>query len=152
MHPRLHQIVVLTRFVAGDEAEAIATAPVAALNTNAYPLVAPQTPYSGAGTPFQLIRSWGNLGPWFSVGSDAFGLRTADPQIPSGCELEQVHLLHRHGARYPTSGSAPASFAATVQSAANGSGFSASGPLEFLITWTYKLGAEILTPEGRQQP
>ncbi|KAH9937170.1 histidine phosphatase superfamily [Fomitopsis serialis] len=136
----------------GAEAEAIATAPVAALNTNAYPLVAPQTPYSGTGTPFQLIRSWGNLSPWFSVGSDAFGLPTADPQIPSGCELEQVHLLHRHGARYPTSGSAPSSFAATVQAAASGSGFSATGPLEFLNTWTYKLGAEILTPFGRQQP
>ncbi|TFY63429.1 hypothetical protein EVJ58_g3259 [Rhodofomes roseus] len=136
----------------GAEAEAIATAPVAALNTNAYPLVAPQTPYSGTGTPFQVIRFWGNLSPWFSVGSDAFGLPTADPQIPSGCELEQVHLLHRHGARYPTSGSAPASFAATVQSAASGSGFSATGPLEFLNTWTYKLGAEILTPFGRQQP
>ncbi|KZT75145.1 phosphoglycerate mutase-like protein [Daedalea quercina L-15889] len=136
----------------GAEAEAIATAPVAALNTNAYPLVAPQTPYSGTGTPFQVIRSWGNLGPWFSVDSGAFGLPTADPQIPSGCELEQVHLLHRHGARYPTSGSAPGSFAATVQEAASGSGFSATGPLEFLNTWTYKLGAEILTPEGRQQP
>ncbi|KAI0734593.1 histidine phosphatase superfamily [Fomitopsis betulina] len=136
----------------GAEAEAIATAPVAALNENAYPLVAPQTPYSGAGTSFQLIRSWGNLGPWFSVNRDAFGLPTADPQIPSGCELEQVHLLHRHGARYPTSGSAPSEFAATVQAAARGTGFSASGPLEFLNTWTYKLGAEILTPEGRQQP
>ncbi|KZT65932.1 phosphoglycerate mutase-like protein [Daedalea quercina L-15889] len=136
----------------GAEAEAVATAPVAALNTDAYPLVVAQTPYSGTGVPFQVIRSWGNLSPWFSVGSGEFGLPSADPQIPSGCELEQVHLLHRHGARYPTEGSAPSTFAETVQAAATGSGFSAIGPLAFLNTWTYKLGAEILTPEGRQQP
>ncbi|KAH9937171.1 histidine phosphatase superfamily [Fomitopsis serialis] len=108
----------------GAEPEAIATAPVAAANTNIYPLIAPQTPYSGTGTPFE---------------------------IPPGCELEQVHLLHRHGARYPTSGSAPSSFAANVQAAVSGSGFTASGPLEFLNTWTYKLGAEVLTPFGREQ-
>ncbi|KAF5349760.1 hypothetical protein D9758_010177 [Tetrapyrgos nigripes] len=33
----------------------------------------------------------------------------------------------------------------------NGTGFTASGPLEFLNTWTYKLGSEILTPFGRSQ-
>ncbi|KAI0734596.1 histidine phosphatase superfamily [Fomitopsis betulina] len=135
----------------GAEPEAIATAPVAAENSNIYPLVAPQTPYGGAGTPFQIIRAWGNLSPWYSVGSDAFGLRAADPQVPAGCDLEQVHLLHRHGARYPTSGSAPSKFAAKVHKAANSSGFSATGPLDFLNSWTYKLGAEILTPFGREQ-
>lgn len=137
--------------VAGAEPEAIATAPVAAENSNIYPLVAPQTPYGGAGTPFQIIRAWGNLSPWYSVGSGAFGLRAADPQVPAGCDLEQVHLLHRHGARYPTSGSAPSKFAAKVHKAANSSGFSATGPLDFLNSWTYKLGAEILTPFGREQ-
>lgn len=141
----------LIAIVAGAEPEAIATAPVAAENSNIYPLVAPQTPYSGAGTSFQVIRSWGNLSPWFSVGSGAFGLRTADPQVPAGCELEQVHLLHRHGARYPTSGSAPSTFAAKVHGVANSTGFSATGPLDFLNSWTYKLGAEILTPFGREQ-
>ena len=113
--------------------------------------MAPQTPYSGAGTPFQVIRAWGNLSPWFSVGSGAFGLRTADPQIPAGCELQQVHLLHRHGARYPTAGSAPSDFAAKVHSAANSTGFTATGPLDFLNSWTYKLGAAILTPFGREE-
>lgn len=101
---------------------------------------------------FDLVRSWGNLSPWFSVDSSAFGLRDASQIVPSGCELTQVHLLHRHGARYPTSGSAPASFAAKVHAAATSSaGFKASGPLEFLNTWTYNLGAELLTPFGREQ-
>jgi hypothetical protein len=80
-----------------------------------------------------------------------YGLPDASPLIPDGCELRQVHLLHRHGARYPTSGSAPASFAATVHAAAANGSFSAKGPLSFLNTWTYKLGAEILTPFGREQ-
>ncbi|KAH9837054.1 histidine phosphatase superfamily [Rhodofomes roseus] len=135
----------------GAELEAIATAPAAALNSNIYPLLAPQTPYSGTGAPFEVIRSWGNLSPWFSVGSNAFGLATANPQVPAGCELEQVHLLHRHGARYPTSSDLPTLFAAHLHAAANSTGFSATGPLEFLNTWTYKLGAELLTPFGREQ-
>jgi len=96
------------------------------------------------------MRYWGNLSPWFSVGG-AFGLPDTSPQVPAGCELTQVHLLQRHGARYPTSGSAPSEFASLLQQAANGTGFTAKGPLEFLNTWTYKLGAEILTPFGRQQ-
>jgi hypothetical protein len=83
---------------------------------------------------------------------DSFGLPWAAPQIPDGCDLQQVHLLHRHGARYPTSGGGgPASFAAKIHSAASGNGFTAKGSIRFLNTWTYKLGAEILTPFGREQ-
>ncbi len=71
--------------------------------------------------------------------------------MPKGCSLKQVHLLHRHGARYPTAGSAAASFAGKVHATATSGGFSGSGVLNFLNTWTYKLGAEILTPFGRSQ-
>ncbi|KAL6310042.1 histidine phosphatase superfamily [Sparassis latifolia] len=134
----------------GDEAEAIQTAPAAALNLDAYPLVNPLAQYTGDVPSFNTLHHWGNLGPWYSVG-EAFGLPGASPQIPAGCELTQVHLLHRHGARYPTSGSDPGQFAAFVHSAAEGAGFTATGPLEFLNSWTYKLGAEILTPFGREQ-
>ncbi|KAI0936637.1 hypothetical protein AcW1_000823 [Taiwanofungus camphoratus] len=134
----------------GDEAEAIATAPAAALNYDTYPLVNPSSQYTGQLPAFNPLRYWGNLGPWFSVGG-AFGLPETSPQVPQGCELTQVHLLHRHGARYPTSGSAPSAFAALLHSAADSTGLTATGPLEFLNTWTYKLGAEILTPFGREQ-
>ncbi|KAH9947918.1 histidine phosphatase superfamily [Amylocystis lapponica] len=134
----------------GDEAEAIATAPAAALHLDTYPLINPDSKYTGESPWFNPMRYWGNLGPWLSV-PDAFGLPDTSPQVPDGCELTQVHLLHRHGARYPTSGSSPAQFAELVNSAADCDGFTASGPLEFLATWTYKLGAEILTPFGREQ-
>jgi hypothetical protein len=72
--------------------------------------------------------------------------------VPEGCSITQVHLLYRHGARYPTSGSAPSTFAAKINSATQqAGGFTATGSLEFLNTWTYKLGAELLTPFGRLQ-
>jgi hypothetical protein len=56
------------------------------------------------------------------------------------------------GARYPTSGAAPSTFAAKVHNAtAQSGGFKATGDLAFLNTWTYQLGAELLTPFGRLQ-
>ncbi|KAH7912604.1 histidine phosphatase superfamily [Hygrophoropsis aurantiaca] len=131
----------------GDEAEAIATAPSFAKVTNAFPLVVPNTA-DDKGKTFDSLRYWGNLSPMYSV--DSFGLPDASPLIPEGCGLNQVHLLIRHGARYPTSGEGPAKFAANIHAAASGPGFTVSGPLEFLSTWTYKLGAEILTPFGRE--
>src|ERR1700722_8064998 len=137
----------VTLLPAGDEAEAVATAPTyAKLNTN-FPLVNPNTA-DDKGTSFNVVEHWGNLSPFNSVKST---LDKATQQIPEGCQINQVHLLHRHGARYPTSGSAPAAFATTLHAAASGAGFGASGPLSFLNTWTYKLGAEILTPFGREQ-
>lgn len=127
------------------------TAPVAPVKDDVYPLINPvevQTPVS---TPaFNPMRYWGNLSPWWSLGENAFGLKST-PKVPTGCELTQVHLLHRHGARYPTSDSSPSQFAATLHAAANSTGFTATGPLEFLNTWTYKLGAELLTPFGREE-
>ncbi|KAI0639711.1 phosphoglycerate mutase-like protein [Trametes polyzona] len=135
----------------GDEPWVLETAPVAPVKDDVYPLINPAQAQAPVKKPaFDPMRSWGNLSPWFSVG-DVFGLPGASATVPSGCELTQVHLLHRHGARYPTSGSGPSAFATKLHAAATGKGFSASGPLEFLNTWTYKLGAELLTPFGRQQ-
>ena len=87
----------------------------------------------------------------FSLPPGTFGLPYASPVVPEGCSIDAVHILHRHGARYPTSGAPPSAFAAKIHASATGTGFSASGPLTFLNTWTYKLGTEILTPLGRQQ-
>ena len=86
----------------------------------------------------------------FSV--DTFGLPHASQLIPQGCKITQVHLVHRHGARYPTGGSPPAAFAGKLHNATvAGTGFTATGDLAFLNTWTFKLGAELLTPFGRKQ-
>ncbi|KAF7968230.1 hypothetical protein HWV62_31613 [Athelia sp. TMB] len=131
----------------GDEAAAIETAPSEVKVDSIYPLIHPAASDAKAAA-FDVTKHWGNLSPMQSVDGV---LSDTSPQIPAGYELRQVHLLHRHGARYPTSGAGPATFAAKLQSIANSTGFSASGPLEFLNTWTYKLGAEILTPFGRGQ-
>lgn len=94
----------------GAEPAIIATAPTQPLQTGAAELVAPAYtslphPPSKSSTPserpFNIFRSWGNLSPWYSVPRGAFGIdEGAEP--PAGCDIKGLHLLHRHGARYPT--------------------------------------------------
>ncbi|KAF9533657.1 phytase [Crepidotus variabilis] len=101
--------------------------------------------------PFNLLKSWGNLSPWYSVGQGTFGLDTS-PERPDKCVVTGLHFLHRHGARYPTAWAdygGPANFGTKLHKAPET--WNASGPLEFLNSWTYKLGEELLTPFGRQQ-
>ncbi|KAF7292227.1 Acid phosphatase [Mycena indigotica] len=152
------QINVFGPTPTGDEALAIATAPVSPVYDNTFPLVEPGTEdHAPSLSGFSVIHSWGNLSPFRSPSSSsastksAFGVANGSPRLPAGCSLNQVHLLHRHGARYPTTGAAPSKFAAALNAVAASGKLSASGPLAFLNTWTYKLGAEILTPFGRGQ-
>lgn len=114
-------------------------------------MIVPQPKGSGSESPdFDITKYWGNLSPWYSVRSSDYGLDDASPIVPDGCDITQVHLLYRHGARYPTSGAAPQTFAQKLVNATK-TGFSVSGELSFLSDWTYKLGAELLTPFGRSQ-
>lgn len=120
-------------------------------NANQFPLINPQPHGSGAQSPnFDISKYWGNLSPWYSVRSSDYGLPDANPLVPEGCDITQVHLLYRHGARYPTSGAAPGTFAQKIINATKAR-LSVSGELAFLGDWTYKLGAELLTPFGRSQ-
>ncbi|KZV73339.1 phosphoglycerate mutase-like protein [Peniophora sp. CONT] len=136
----------------GDEAISIETAPAIALHESFDPIIRPNTFNGKSNSKFDVVRNWGNLSPWFSLPADTWGLPNASPIVPTGCDIQQVHILHRHGARYPTSSSGPATFATKLHNiTVNGTGFSASGPAKFLNTWEYRLGAEILTPLGRQQ-
>ncbi|KAG2078611.1 phosphoglycerate mutase-like protein [Suillus decipiens] len=130
----------------GAEPAAIITAIPFSKVENVFPLSRPESA-GGTNTTFNVMRHWGNLAPMYSV--ESFGLPDASPIIPEGCGLNTVHLLIRHGARYPTSSSGPPQFATDLNTAASNESFSATGELEFLATWTYKLGAEILTPFGR---
>jgi hypothetical protein len=58
-------------------------------------------------------------------------------------------MLSRHGSRYPTTNSGAPTLAARLKNAS--STLNAIGDLAFLNTWTYKLGAEILVPVGKQE-
>ncbi|KAJ7063679.1 histidine phosphatase superfamily [Mycena amicta] len=131
----------------GAEAAVIATAPSYPLHTTSPVLV---TPESSNGS-FNILRNWGNLSPWYSVERGAFGLNSG-PEIPETCRVTGLHLLHRHGARYPTAYATyggPAKLASRLNPVAGK--WTGSGDLEFLNDWTYKLGEEVLTPFGRQQ-
>ncbi|KDQ54057.1 hypothetical protein JAAARDRAFT_38656 [Jaapia argillacea MUCL 33604] len=151
----------------GAEAALVATAPSYPIHTGAPALVVPASHFgekakdghggkhNGTGKgdkgKFDLFKHWGNLSPWYSVGRGTFGLDSG-PEAPDGCRVTGLHFLHRHGARYPTSYASyggPANFTNRLNKAA--SGWTASGDLEFMNDWTYKLGEEVLTPFGRQQ-
>ncbi|KAI0899141.1 phosphoglycerate mutase-like protein [Annulohypoxylon nitens] len=119
--------------------------------SNQFPLVAPQ-PHGHDSTEneFDITKYWGNLSPWYSLNSADYGLPDASPLAPEGCSVTQLHLLYRHGARYPTTGAAPTQFADKIANATK-TGLQVSGDLAFLADWTYKLGGELLTPFGRSQ-
>ncbi|KAG6909600.1 hypothetical protein DXG01_016639 [Tephrocybe rancida] len=143
----------------GAEPAVVLTAPAYPLQTGAVPLVQPNKlgRKSGKGKGsrnFDIFQKWGNLSPWYSVGRGAFGL-DSDPTVPDTCRVTGLHLLHRHGARYPTrlgyaaAFGGPSKLAGELNRAA--ANWNATGKLKFLNEWTYKLGEELLTPFGRQQ-
>lgn len=88
----------------GAEPALLATAPAYPFHSGAPGLLAPPSLPAGkskSGKVFDLFRHWGNLSPWFSNEPGAFGVESG-PQAPDGCSVTGLHLLHRHGARYPT--------------------------------------------------
>ncbi|KAF9559236.1 phytase [Agrocybe pediades] len=100
---------------------------------------------------FNIFQNWGTLSPWFSIKPGHFGVKST-AAAPETCKITGLHLLHRHGARYPTGWcdyGGPATFAKKLHT--DPSSWNASGVLSFLNDWTYKLGEEVLTPFGRQQ-
>jgi hypothetical protein len=138
----------------GAEPALILTAPSYPVHTGAAQLVLPSTLHSGTKPKkhFDLFKNWGNLSPWYSVKRGAFGINS-DPGAPDGCNVTGLHLLHRHGARYPTSWcewidgpiffylidrkkapyGGPASLARRLNEAA--ANWTAQGDLDFLNNW-----------------
>lgn len=105
---------------------------------------------------FNIFHSLGNESPYFS--SPLFSSFQKDNAVlPDKCTVKQVHILQRHGARYPTSYSTEGApyFGEVIKNVSRlnnpQSNFNASGPLSFLNDWKYELGAEILVPVGAQE-
>ncbi|KAE8232767.1 hypothetical protein CF326_g2193 [Tilletia indica] len=114
-----------------------------------------QTAIPSLPATFNPFKHMGPLSPYSS--SDGFGVDDAKYRdVPDGlgpdntCIIDQVHILHRHGARYPTTDAPPRSFNNFLTSLPPKS-VTFKGPLSFLSTWKYRLGAELLTPVGRGQ-
>lgn len=89
----------------GAEPALVATAPAYPINKGTPNLITPghfaSSTQDTTSSKFNLFRSWGNLSPWYSVDKTSFGLDTS-PEAPESCAITGLHLLHRHGARYPT--------------------------------------------------
>lgn len=122
----------------GAEAALVATAPSYPVHTGAAHLVSPKFVGKGSkhkDSKFDIFKQWGNLSPWFSVERGVFGLDSG-PEVPDTCRITGLHLVHRHGARYPTqfaSYGGPANFSGRLNQAA--AGWTATGDLEFLNEW-----------------
>lgn len=83
---------------------------------------------------------------------DGFGVD--EYTLPQNASIVQLNMLSRHGSRYPTTGSGAPSLAEKIlnyTTGVNGQKPPFTGHLKFLNSWTYKLGAEILVPVGKQE-
>ena len=106
-----------------------------------------QIPILGQIDNGNIFQMHGELSHYFP---SPIGFGVEEYSLPKNASIVELHMLHRHGARYPTSGSDVANFAARVTDVTkNGEAF--NGPLAFLNEWNFKLGAEILVPVGKQE-
>jgi hypothetical protein len=97
-----------------------------------------------------IFQMHGQLSHYFP-NPDGFGVD--ELPLPPNASIVQLNMLHRHGARYPTTGAGATLIGQKILNYTTGILGHAhfTGPLEFLNTWTYKLGAEILVPVGKQE-
>ncbi|EKM60000.1 uncharacterized protein PHACADRAFT_87656 [Phanerochaete carnosa HHB-10118-sp] len=118
-------IVVLCGFLLSSSWEASAFMPIAPV----FPI------------PENEQLNWSQYSPYFPL---------AEYELPPvGCQINQVNILQRHGARFPTSGASQLIVAAlakiqSVQSFEDPS-------LQFLETFIYDLGVNNLVPFGAEQ-
>lgn len=67
------------------------------------------------------------------------GFGVGEYPLPPGSKISQVHMLHRHGSRYPTTDAGVQKFGeALTKSIKAGAKF--TGELSFLNNWSYELG------------
>ncbi|KAJ9482516.1 hypothetical protein VN97_g10913 [Penicillium thymicola] len=109
--------------------------------------VVTDVPIIGETDGAEIFKHMGNLSPYLPNPS-GFGVK--EYPLPSGSNITQMHMVHRHGSRYPTSSSSVATLPDRIaELLGNGTRF--TGNLAFLNSWEYQLGKEELTALGRQQ-
>lgn len=103
----------------------------------------------------QIQQYWGQITPYHQNNETFFGVE--DVGVPNGCQVEQAHVLERHGARFSTSafddGGNDLAFGYKVTNfTANHTSAMFTGPLAFLNTWQPQLDASgHLVAEGAVQ-
>ena len=112
-----------------------------------------------------IFRLMGQLSPYFPnprlipSDSDAGGMLITiysgfgvdECPLPIGTNISQIHVLHRHGSRYPTTGATVEGFGKALAKLVEEGRHNFTGDLSFVNTWSYGLGTEILVPMGRQE-
>jgi hypothetical protein len=121
----------------GVEASFVANQP---LETN--------VPVSGNTQNQSIFQLHGQLSSYFP---NPIGFGSNEYPVPPGSNISNVHVLHRHGARYPTGTSSVANFGSKIHNITSNGTAKWSGDLSFLNGWKYNLGAEILVARGRQE-
>ncbi|KAE8348702.1 histidine phosphatase superfamily [Aspergillus coremiiformis] len=93
----------------------------------------------------EVSHLWGQYSPYFSVDDES----AFSDHIPDHCQVTFAQVLSRHGARYPTEGKSKkyAKFIKDIQR--NVTSF--RGKYAFLQSYSYSLGADVLTPFGENQ-
>lgn len=97
-----------------------------------------------------ISQYWGEITPYSDNAENYFGVE--DVGVPSGCQIEQAHLLQRHANRFPTSGADDGGnderFAGKVVNFTTSSSALFTGPLTFLNTYRYEMAESYLTGLG----
>lgn len=125
----------------------VTTAAIATATSTSAPVSRPTGASYASG--YDITKNWANLTPYKDA--DGFGVPKG---VPQGCELSQVHVLHRHAQRFPTDypldGEGMTNFAAklTNYSKTHQEKVVAVGPLKFLNQWEYVLGEDTLMENG----
>ncbi|KAL4895637.1 histidine phosphatase superfamily [Aspergillus ambiguus] len=109
--------------------------------------VVTDVPIPGCQDGAEIFKHMGNLSPYMPNPS---GFGVDEFPLPEGSRIIQMHMIHRHGSRYPTSGDAVSDLENRVSELIQG-GTKFLGDLSFLNSWKYELGKEELTALGRQQ-
>ncbi|PKI84653.1 hypothetical protein MVES1_001877 [Malassezia vespertilionis] len=99
-----------------------------------------------------IFRNLGTTSP-YRAADDLFPETNQYRNLPDECVIKQVHVVHRHGARYPTSETSEGApmFGEVIANATKDNKLGASGDLDFLKQWKYPIGAEVLVHQGAQE-
>lgn len=101
-----------------------------------------------------ISKHWGQITPYSDNNETYFGVN--DTGLPDSCQIEQFHLLERHGSRFPTGyfddGNNDKNFAQKLSNFTSANATAQfTGPLSFLNGYTYELGSSYLVGTGAAQ-
>lgn len=98
-------------------------------------------------TDINVIQEyWAGLRTYRDTPETTFGVM--DTGLPDGCQVEQVQVLHRHSARYPSSDENAVILRLAANIMSHQPEQSYTGPLSFLNTWSIQVGNNVLVPPG----